>query len=307
MSSISINILNYNTYDKSKVCIESCLKQLGVNFRILLIDNSSTDNSFELLKSEYGDRIDYLQNGYNYGFAKGNNLGVNYAASHKYKYSLLLNSDTELIGERLVEKLVSTMENNPGCAVVVPDIYDVTSNGLQPHNNDSFYLKLLRYFNVLPNNKIISKNLSSISEAHGSALLVDNDRFIEVGGFPEHYFMYGEESTFSKKILWRGYSLLWLHTGINYILHHHDKTTNVDSWRLFLMGRNRGLEFYQNRDRFNIWSIPYYLFFAKLLLTNTKNNAHYLKGLKDSRNLFSQHKSSEYIFKEGKNCKDNYS
>ena len=36
---ISINILHYNSYEKTKVCVNSCLKQVGNNIKIIIIDN----------------------------------------------------------------------------------------------------------------------------------------------------------------------------------------------------------------------------------------------------------------------------
>lgn len=62
-SIVSINILNFNTFDKSCVCIDSCLKQHGVNYQVLLIDNASTDDSFLRLQQKYGDKLLYLQTG----------------------------------------------------------------------------------------------------------------------------------------------------------------------------------------------------------------------------------------------------
>lgn len=65
------------------------------------------------------------------------------------------------------------------------------------------YLKFLRSGNS-HQNKRVNKYIETISEAQGSAIFVENEEFIKVGGFPSWYFMYGEESTFAKKILWDG-------------------------------------------------------------------------------------------------------
>lgn len=306
MCLISINILNYNTFEKSKLCIDSCLRQIGIEIRIILIDNSSTDDSFIRLKEIYGDRIDYLQNGENYGFAKGNNLGVEYAIKRGYRHSLLLNSDTELIGKTLVCDLVRMFKENNESAIIVPDVYDVTSIGLIKHTNDSPYLKLLRIGRILPKNRRLKKNLTTISEAHGCALMVDNRRFNEVGGFPEHYFMYGEESLFSKKIIWSGYSILWFHSGDSRILHHHDKTGAVDPWRLYLMGRNRGLEYYEYRERFFLWRIIYWIFYTKMLIFNNASHRYYLKGMNLSSDIKDKNLSDDTIFRMGKEIKNKY-
>ena len=52
---ISINILHYNSYEKTKVCVNSCLKQVGNNIKIIIIDNFSTNDSLEKLKKTFGN------------------------------------------------------------------------------------------------------------------------------------------------------------------------------------------------------------------------------------------------------------
>ena len=193
----SVNILNYNTFNKTKVCVVSCLKQLGVDFTIIVIDNKSTDDSLSKLKAEYSEKVVFLENEENYGFAQGNNIGVRYANEHGVQFSLLLNSDTELVSEYILSNLLRIMKSCEKCAVIAPTIYNVTSSGLQLLNNDSQYLKMLRNFHILPQLQKISDHMETISEAHGSALMIDNHVFEEIGGFPEHYFMYCEESTFA--------------------------------------------------------------------------------------------------------------
>lgn len=271
-SIVSINILNFNTFDKSCVCIDSCLKQHGVNYQVLLIDNASTDDSFLRLQQKYGDKLLYLQTGKNYGFAGGNNIGVKHCIDLGIRFALLLNSDTELIGNECLANLMGIIQQK-NCAIVAPTIFDVTRKGLIKHNNDYMYNQLLRKVGILPKIIKVSDKIEKVCEAHGSALLVDCQKFIEVGGFPEHYFMYCEESTFAKKILWSGYDILWYKDEQNYILHHHDKTGKVDSWREILMGRNRSLEFHENKKgKCMLWGLIYYLFKFKMYLIGRKNS-----------------------------------
>lgn len=306
MKQVLINILNYNTFENSCVCIDSCLKQADCDCSILLIDNKSTDDSFFKLKEKYADRINYLQNDSNYGFAKGNNIGVEYSYKVGYKYTLMLNSDTELIGEHLVRDLSNALEENSLCSVISPIIYDVTKNGNKIHTNDSLYLWYLRLLGILPKNKTISHSLQMVSEAHGSALMVRNDHFLRVGGFPEHYFMYGEESTLSKKILWDGKLLLMNTCSSSYILHHHDKTGFVAPWRLYLMGRNRSLEYYENRKKFPLWRIVYVIFYLITKIKNRSNDKHILNGMIEGKRLYKSDTSKQEIYELGKEVKERY-
>lgn len=299
---VSINILNYNTFEKSKVCIDSCLKQKGVEYQVLLIDNNSTDDSLERLKALYGDRIKYLENDDNYGFAKGNNIGVQYCLEQGIKYSFLLNSDTELVGETLIQKLLKIIESQKDCAVVAPTIYDVTSSGLILHSNDSTYLKMLRIGGVIPALKTVTENIQTVSEAHGSALFVDNLTFLAVGGFPEHYFMYGEESTFAKKIQWEGKFIFFIKDESNYILHHHDKSGAVTPWRLYLMGRNRGLEYWENRQVSPIkWTVIFYIHkcINRIRGILIKNN-YFNLGIKESYSIYLSHCTKEECYESAK-------
>lgn len=298
---VSINILNYNTYIKSCNCIDSCLKQKGINFQILLVDNASTDDSYVKLQRRYGNRIHYLQTGSNYGYAAGNNKSVEYCRNQGYRYALLLNSDTELIGETLLQKLVSVAEESKECAIVSPTIFDVTKSGLIKHTNDYAYNKILRLIKVLPKNRILSDSLETVSEAHGSALLVDCERFIKVGGFPEHYFMYCEESTFAKKTIWNGYDILWVKDNCNYIYHHHDKSDIVAPWRLFLMGRNRAIEYYENHnDKSWLWHPLFFMYKIKMFIDGLRTcNMHYYDGMISGEKLCKRGINKQQIYKHG--------
>ena len=89
---LSIIIVNYNTKDMTKACLDSIRKwSEGVVLEIIVVDNGSSDGSTELLK-KYPD-IRLILNTKNLGFAKANNKGIKIA---KGKYILLLNSDTEI-------------------------------------------------------------------------------------------------------------------------------------------------------------------------------------------------------------------
>lgn len=305
---VSINILNYNTYEKSCICIDSCLKQKGIDFQILLIDNASTDDSFEKLKLKYGDAIHYLQTGKNYGFAGGNNKGVEYCLQNNIRYAFLLNSDTELIGITLLSELINIIKNYPDCAIVSPTIYDITKSGYIIHTNDYLYNKLLRLIGILPSIYSISDNIKLTSEAHGSALLVDCKRFISAGGFPEHYFMYCEESTLSKKMLWNDTKIYWYINKQICVYHHHDKTQTIAPWREFLMGRNRAIEYYENkRSHSKLWYFVYRFFQFKMFFRSLKtNNTHFYHGMKEGEKLIKHNSSHLDIYLNGLKMSQTY-
>lgn len=305
---VYINILNYNSYEKSCVCIESCMKQSGIDFEILLIDNASTDDSFFRLKRRYDGRIKFLQTGKNYGYAGGNNRGVKYCFDNGCQYALLLNSDTELIGVNLLSKLVSVIKEHGDCAVVSPTIYDITKFGNIKHTNDYLYNKLLRLIGVLPPIRNISDTLRITSEAHGSALLVDCKCFLKNGGFPEHYFMYCEESTFAKKIQWDGRKIYWYVDMNNCVYHHHDKSECISPWREFLIGRNRAIEYYENKKyQSKLWGVIYMVYQIKMRYKFFRSqHKHYYLGMKEGKALFNKKESHENLYLNGLKISQTY-
>ncbi|RXW54001.1 glycosyltransferase, partial [Enterococcus faecium] len=84
----SFIILNYNTFDETRKCINHIKKidNAQNKLNIIVIDNSSSDNSLEKLFEEYSNdnMVEIISMEYNVGFAKGNNLGYTIA---KYKYN----------------------------------------------------------------------------------------------------------------------------------------------------------------------------------------------------------------------------
>ena len=304
---MSINILHYNSYEKTKLCVDSCLKQVGNNIKIIIIDNCSSNDSLYRLKREFGSKknVIFLEHKENYGFAKGNNLGIKFALGLGIQYTLLLNNDTELIGEYLLKEMIDIIKKYPNCAVVAPQIYDVTNKGLVLLENESIYLKMLRLLNVIPKNKMLSTELETLSEAQGSALLVNNNIFCMLKGFPEHYYMYGEESTFSKKILWNNYLIVWYKNQKNYVKHHHDKSGDIDNWRIYLMGRNRVIEFYENYSRRPLWIVAFIAFYLQCLL-HYKKNYYYIKGMKNARKLNLKKGNWKQCYLDGYMARDKY-
>ncbi|EKD68077.1 MAG: hypothetical protein ACD_48C00087G0004, partial [uncultured bacterium] len=87
---ISVVILNFNTLNLTKLCLESLKRsKLGsYTIEIIVCDNESTDGTLEMVKKEFPDVV-RIQNKGNIGFAAGNNPGIKKA---KGRYVLLLNS-----------------------------------------------------------------------------------------------------------------------------------------------------------------------------------------------------------------------
>jgi len=107
MKKFAFVILNYNTFEETKKCVES-IKRIK-NFDkvgIIVVDNGSQDKSGEKLKDLfYNDTsIKVILSDENLGFARGNNLGFKYAKDKlKSEYIILCNSDTTILTNNILE------------------------------------------------------------------------------------------------------------------------------------------------------------------------------------------------------------
>ncbi len=91
---ISIVVLCYNQLDYTKKCVRSILTKTAYpNYELVLVDNASTDETAEYLKTldASHENIKIVLNTTNRGFAGGNNDGIRTAAG---EYIVLLNNDT---------------------------------------------------------------------------------------------------------------------------------------------------------------------------------------------------------------------
>lgn len=89
---VSIIIVNYNTLELTKNCIDSVFSLTKcISFEVILVDNASVDGSKSFFENDC--RIRYIYSNENLGFGKANNLGSRHA---KGNYLFFLNSDTYL-------------------------------------------------------------------------------------------------------------------------------------------------------------------------------------------------------------------
>ena len=90
---VSIILVNYNSSALLRQCLKSIYEQTKeIPFEIIVVDNASSDNSREIVCSEFSN-VQLIKSAENLGFSRGNNLGASLA---KGTYLLFLNTDTIL-------------------------------------------------------------------------------------------------------------------------------------------------------------------------------------------------------------------
>lgn len=126
MAYFGIIIPNYNNEDYIEKCVNSILMQTFTDFKILMIDDCSTDNSLEIMRklerkdlhNDLGRRVFYLPLDHKAFNGGTRNEGINDVKNYSgAKYIMFLDSDDWFIDENVLQDIYDTIQNNnePDC------------------------------------------------------------------------------------------------------------------------------------------------------------------------------------------------
>lgn len=201
---LSVIIVSYNTRDLLKDCLVSLKKadQPEGELEIIVVDNNSPDDSVDMVRKEFPD-VKLIANQDNKGFAAANNQGVKIASG---EYLLFLNSDTVVHQDSLTKPL-NYLEENPQAGALTVKL-KLADGSLDPDNHRGFpnpwtSLTHFTYLDRLfPQSKLLNQyyqsykdfdQTHSIQVAAGSYLMMPQKLFVDIGGWDEDYFFYGED------------------------------------------------------------------------------------------------------------------
>lgn len=120
---VSIIILNWNGLEDTTECLESLKKITYPTYEVIVVDNCSEGNDAQVLKEEFGDYIQLVQNDKNYGCGEGYNTGIRYAlANSQPDYILIMNNDV-VVAPNFLDELVRVAEGDEQIGIVGPKIY----------------------------------------------------------------------------------------------------------------------------------------------------------------------------------------
>lgn len=218
---VSVIVVNYNTKQLTKECIESIFYHThNISFEVILVDNGSSDGSKEIFSND--KRIIYIQSQENLGFGRANNLGYTKA---KGKYVLLLNSDTLLTNNALKE-FYDFAENTSdnvaciGCVLTGSKGEVIHSSGTFPTLLTIFYQLLNQYTSIIGWNLSPYKHPINITYYYplivdyitGADLFIKRTIIEKLGLFNPAFFMYFEETELQYRYKKNGYISLLIDT-----------------------------------------------------------------------------------------------
>lgn len=112
---VSINMAAYNAARFLPTTIESVLQQTYTNWELIIIDDGSTDKTFEILRSFSDPRIKVITHEENKGVVETRNNALKHSSG---TYIAILDSDDIWKDKEKLTKQVEYMEAHPECAIV---------------------------------------------------------------------------------------------------------------------------------------------------------------------------------------------
>lgn len=258
---VAIVVLNYNGAQLTIDCVESVLRTNYPNFKVIVVDNASTDNSVARLVEKLTDPlVQIFVNSANEGWAGGCNRGMEIAYGIGAKYISVLNND--MIAERgWLAPLVRTLERDHRVGIVGCPIMDVgypASFG----NRMSLFTGRSGFHFQPPN------DVTDVDYVGGGIGLMRADLAKSIGGFDSRFFLLYEDTDLCFRIRKLGYRVCAVASPV---LHHLGSRTVLNLRPIHILCQVRNRVWFVRRHGglrhwvvFNILAFGYY--YPKLIL-----------------------------------------
>lgn len=233
---LSIVIVNWNV----KELLQRCLLSLGgVATRVpsapatevVVVDCASSDGSVEMVRREFA-WVRLIASDENLGYAGGNNLGMAEATG---RYLLILNPDTEVVGDTLATMVRYLDENPPvgalGPQLQYPDGTLQSSRRRFPTLATAFWESTLLH-QWFPSNRVarlyhLADRPADVPQPVdwlvGAALMIRREAWQQAGPLDEGFFMYFEELDWCRRCRKAGWEIHYL--PVAKIVHYEGKSS----------------------------------------------------------------------------------
>ncbi|MBD0823839.1 glycosyltransferase family 2 protein [Aestuariibaculum marinum] len=224
---LSIVILNYNVRYFLELCLKSVQAAVtDIEAEIIVVDNDSEDDSCKMVKELFPE-VKLIENSENFGFSKGNNIGI---AQAEGEYICILNPDT-VVAEDTFLKLLKFADSKSDLGIVGCKLINGVGEFLPESKRNVPYVKVA-FKKMLGNSELYYANhidengIGKVKILVGAFMLMKKDVFLDVGGFDEDYFMYGEDIDLSYSVYKAGYTNYYF--GETTVLHYKGESTLRD-------------------------------------------------------------------------------
>lgn len=229
MKKIAVVTVNFNTAEDTITFLTSLKKVKKADFTIetIIVDNGSKE-VFKIPENLKDKDVILIRSDINTGFSGGNNIGMKEALKRGADYILIVNNDTEM-DKNLIVNLLKVIESKPEIGVTTPKIY--FAKGHEFHKNRYKQEDLGKVFwfagghtdwnNVTSIHRGVDEvdhGQYDVTEktdfATGCCMLFTREVLEKVGLFDDRYFLYYEDADLNERIKRAGYKMYYVPTAV---------------------------------------------------------------------------------------------
>ena len=238
---VLIVILNWNSAAATLKAVASLHLIDYKNWRVLVIDNGSTDGSVELLRPLASERVEVVEVEKNTGYTGGCNLGLRHALAINAEYTWLLNNDATTDPHTLTS-LVALAESDERIGLVSPLVASDDASGTIFFAGGRWNKRAAEYVDT-HKVEVAKRWMKESPEAYvvwGTAMLVPRRVVHAIGMLDEGFFAYYEDLDLSIRSLEAGFHNV---TDFSSTVYHDNKNMSFPAEQLkphycYYMARN---------------------------------------------------------------------
>lgn len=258
---VYIVMRNHNAYDLTSVALKSLYALTYRNFKIIVVNDGTTDGSGKLLKEKFPKLI-LIESEKYIEYCTGLNLGTKYALENGGEYVFLINNDTKEFSSNYLEKVVEAFEENSKVGLVGSIVYNFDGKKLWTGN---------------PKNK-----LDVPMETPTEGYIIKKEVFENIGMLDEKLVRYFEDLDFIIRLRKAGYETKSV-PGISF--HHLGNGTSSKQAYIPNFYRPRNLIWFikhYNKDKSFFWKLKRYVTYSKANMVRISkfiSKKQYIKAL----------------------------
>lgn len=247
---LAIIVINYKMEELTISFIQNELAKVTYPHITVVVNNSATDTSNTILCNGLGatlvttwdsiednnNNIYILSSQENLGFAKANNLGVEFCRNiFNPQYFLFTNNDVQFKDENVVELLINKLQSTPDAGVIGPHIVGLDGKEQSPHPYMTFWDRMIWmywstfFYSKEKKNRRFQLDYPQKAQegfhyyVMGSFFMVRAKDFFHCGMMDSNTFMYAEELILSERMKAIGKGVYYYPKAT--VIHAHGATT----------------------------------------------------------------------------------
>ena len=258
-------IVNYNDYETTNKLLNN-IKNYSCLDMIIVVDNNSTDNSYENLKKQETNKIKVIKNSSNKGYGSGINFGSKYLIKNLGEcYIIVSNPDIVIYKEEDLRKLINSFDESTAMVGPVIKEHEGLNRGWKVPTpiqdailNIAFIHRYLRP-KMLFYKDSYYKGIVNVEAISGCFFIINSADLKEVNYFDENVFLYYEENIIAKKV----YRKIRINSDVE-VFHNHSVTIdkNISKIKKYKELKKSQMYFHKKYNKANKFEI------ALLYITN---------------------------------------